>query len=87
MQRILKGTLLGALIAVFAIAAIVVATPSADAKRPKPGSGCPRTGIACIDVYDPVTCSDGVTYGNACYAYVACATGCSSSGGGPVAVE
>jgi len=37
---------------------------------------CPRVGIYCLDVYDPVTCSNGVTYSNACYAYVACATGC-----------
>lgn len=41
---------------------------------------CPRPGISCPDVYNPVTCSNGQTYGNACYAYVACATGCSSGG-------
>ena len=41
--------------------------------------GCPRD-INCPDVYNPVTCSDGVEYPNACYAYRACATGCGSSG-------
>lgn len=54
----------------------------------KPGGGggggggkCPRD-INCPDIYDPVTCSNGVTYPNACYAFAACATGCGSSGGG-----
>ncbi len=41
---------------------------------------CPRPDVACPDVYDPVTCSDGVTYSNACYAWLACATGCSGGG-------
>lgn len=41
--------------------------------------GCPRD-MSCPDVYNPVTCSNGVTYPNACYAYVACATGCSGGG-------
>lgn len=45
------------------------------------GGGCPRD-IGCPDVYDPVTCSNGVTYPNSCYAYRACATGCGSGGGG-----
>lgn len=41
-----------------------------------------------IDVWDPVICSDGQVYGNSCYAYVACATGCQSYGsGGPVSAE
>ncbi|MBL8745776.1 MAG: hypothetical protein JNK58_05390 [Phycisphaerae bacterium] len=35
----------------------------------------------CLDVWNPVTCSNGVTYSNACYAARACATGCSPSGG------
>jgi len=49
------------------------------------GNGCPRTGIACADVWDPVICDDGVVYSNGCYAYVACATGCQPYGdGGPV---
>ena len=42
---------------------------------------CIRPDIACPDVWDPVTCSNGVTYSNSCYAYLACATGCTSTGG------
>ena len=42
----------------------------------QPGSGCPRQGIYCLDVWKPVICSNGVVYSNDCYAYVACATGC-----------
>ncbi len=30
----------------------------------------------CLDVWNPVTCSNGITYSNACYAARACATGC-----------
>jgi hypothetical protein len=76
---------LGALI----VGAVVLVAPEATAAKPKPpGSGCPRTGIACIDLWDPVICSDGNVYSNGCYAYVACATGCVPYGdGGPVAVE
>ncbi|MCO6438285.1 MAG: hypothetical protein J5J06_14415 [Phycisphaerae bacterium] len=50
-------------------------------KPPRPGSGCPRTGIYCLDVWDPVICDNGVVYSNDCYAYVACATGCVPYGG------
>ncbi|HBL26234.1 MAG TPA: hypothetical protein DD490_05295 [Acidobacteria bacterium] len=39
-------------------------------------SPCPRQGIYCLDVWNPVVCSDGNVYSNSCYAYVACATGC-----------
>ena len=41
-----------------------------------PFAQCPRPGVYCLDVWDPVTCDNGVTYSNACYAYRACATGC-----------
>jgi len=40
------------------------------------GTPCPRRGIYCLDVWNPVVCSDGNIYSNDCYAYVACATGC-----------
>jgi len=30
----------------------------------------------CLDVWQPVTCSNGVTYSNQCYANCAGATGC-----------
>ncbi len=48
--------------------------------RPRPIPGpigtCPNSGIYCLDVWDPVTCDNGVTYSNQCYADRACATGC-----------
>jgi hypothetical protein len=56
-------------------AAVVFAADSAAKdkdKKPK----CPREDVFCTAIYDPVICSDGEVYGNACYAYVACATGC-----------
>jgi hypothetical protein len=34
----------------------------------------------CLDVWNPVTCSNGVTYSNLCYAQRACATGCVPGG-------
>jgi hypothetical protein len=39
-------------------------------------SGCPRKDVYCLDVWNPVICSNGVVYSNSCYAYRACATGC-----------
>ena len=33
-------------------------------------------GILCPDVWDPVICSNGQVYSNACYARAACAHGC-----------
>ena len=50
--------------------ALAVSTPSEAV------SGCPRPGILCPDIYNPVICSNGKVYSNSCYAYVACATGC-----------
>lgn len=50
--------------------ALAFAAPSAEAK-PK----CPE-GILCPTYYDPVICSDGKVYSNACFANAACATGC-----------
>ncbi len=35
----------------------------------------------CLDVWDPVICSNGVVYSNFCYAARACATGCVRWGG------
>lgn len=42
--------------------------------------GCPRQG-SCPDVYSPVICDGGAIYGNACYAFLACATNCTPYGG------
>ena len=68
------------------VAAALVYSSSAVAKRPGGGggTGCPRD-IACADIYDPVICDDGQIYGNACYAFQQCATGCVPYGdGGPI---
>ena len=36
----------------------------------------PNPNPICYQIYDPVTCSNGQTYTNQCYADAACATGC-----------
>ena len=41
---------------------------------PPPIGGCPKD-IYCLDVWQPVTCADGITYSNQCYADRACAPG------------
>ncbi len=63
-----------ALLASFALALSLGAFASSEAVQQ-----CPRPGILCPDVYDPVICSNGQVYSNGCYAYVACATGCTSN--------
>jgi len=63
-------------------AMVIVLLASVDAQAKKPT--CPRTGINCLDVWDPVICDDGQVYSNSCYAYVACATGCEPYGDGGV---
>lgn len=81
------------LIGVLVIGALAMFAAPDTAAKGKPGGGggggkCPRTGILCADVWDPVICDDGHVYSNACYAYVACATGCEPYGdGGPIIVE
>jgi hypothetical protein len=73
-------------VALFALVVGAMALTTAYAKKPGGGggTGCPRD-ILCADIYDPVICSDGVIYGNACYAYRECATGCVPYGdGGPI---
>ena len=49
------------------------------------GGGCNRGDIVCPGNYDPVICSDGVTYQNSCVAFRNCAKRCESVGdGGPI---
>jgi hypothetical protein len=36
----------------------------------------PDPNAICYQIYAPVTCSNGVTYTNQCYADAACAVGC-----------
>lgn len=62
-----KLALMGAL----TLSAFAISGPS----QAVAASGCPRP-ILCLDVWNPVICSDGQVYSNSCYAYRACATGC-----------
>lgn len=63
-----------------ALAAIALAGTLAYAGKkpppppPPPPGGCPKN-IECLDVWLPVTCADGITYSNQCYADRACAPG------------
>ncbi len=56
----------------FALSAGALSMAATSEAKPK----CPREGIFCPTVYDPVICNDGNVYSNSCFAYVACATGC-----------
>mgnify|MGYP001033813762 CR=1 FL=1 len=71
--------------AILAAAGGVIASATISLADP-PTGGCPRN-ILCIEVYDPVVCSDGNTYPNSCYAWKACATGCVRIGPGPVPLD
>jgi hypothetical protein len=87
MKNMFRGAVLTGLLGVFMFGAItLVGTGPAVAGKPGSGGGgsiggCPRQGIYCLDVWQPVICSNGVVYSNSCYAYVACATGCVPYGG------
>jgi hypothetical protein len=83
MKKFLRIALPTALAGALAFGALaILSTGDALAKKGGGvGGGCPRTGIACPDVWIPVICSDGNVYSNSCYAYVACATGCVPYGG------
>ncbi len=92
MSKSVRNTVLAGLIGVlvFGVVALVATHDSFAGKGGGGGggtkcTGCPRPCVACIDVWDPVICSNGQVYSNSCYAYVACATGCQPYGnGGPV---
>ena len=87
MRRMIRGAALAGLLGVLTFGALtLVGTGPAVAGKPGGGGGgvgggCPRKGIYCLDVWQPVICSDGHVYSNSCYAYVACATGCQPYGG------
>ncbi len=67
------------------IGGIALTSYALAGKKPPGGGG---GGTACPDVWDPVTCANGVTYSNQCYANVAKAPGpCVPAGGGPTQVE
>ena len=73
-----KCSMVVGVLGLVATAAVTLAAP------PRAGGGCPRQGIYCLAVYNPVDCIDRFgqpqTYSNSCYAYVACATGCTAGG-------
>jgi hypothetical protein len=71
-------------VAAVLILTLVVGTAAIAGKKPPSGGG----GTACPDVWDPVTCANGVTYSNQCYADVAKAPKpCYPAGGGPVEAD
>ena len=71
-------------VAAVLILTLVVGTAAIAGKKPPSGGG----GTACPDVWDPVTCANGVTYSNQCYADVAKALKpCYPADGGPVPAE
>lgn len=55
-----------------ALSASALAFAAPSEAKPK----CPNQGNVCPAFYDPVICSNGQVYSNACYASAACATGC-----------
>lgn len=58
----------------FAVALSATAFATAQA-----APGCkPVKNPICPAIYDPVTCSNGKTYSNQCFANADCATGCVS---------
>lgn len=70
---------------VFAVGVVCVGAVALQALAApvRPGSGCPRRGIFCLDVYRPVECTTRfgtrAVYSNDCYAYVDCATNCTDA--------
>jgi len=69
-----RNRLVAVLGLVFCAALTGFIVSNAEAARPIGPIACgPKY---CLDVWDPVICSNGVVYSNACYAARACATGC-----------
>ena len=67
-------------IGMVAFAAVVCGVVGLGSQALAAGGRLPCGPRNCLDVWNPVTCSNGVTYSNACYAARACATGCVPSG-------
>lgn len=76
-RKVSKIMLATGVLCVGAMAVQALAAP------PRPGTGCPRRGIYCLDVYQPVECTTRFgtrqTYSNSCYAYIDCATNCTDA--------
>jgi hypothetical protein len=69
--KILPALALAAGLAAMTGAGARAADSSASAKKCKPNPN-----PICYQIYAPVTCSNGKTYTNQCYADADCATGC-----------
>jgi hypothetical protein len=76
MKRVMKKISAG-----LVVVGVMVAIGSAASSMAAGPFGCFRKGIYCLDVWQPVICSDGNVYSNGCYAYRACATNCVPYGG------
>lgn len=75
MKRMLsKRISLTLAVAAIAVASTVALAAKKPPKPPPPPVGC-GGGFECLDVWQPVTCADGITYSNQCYADRACAPG------------
>ena len=70
----LKVSFCLALAAVGVVGTLAYAGKKPPPPPPPPIGGCPKN-IYCLDVWQPVTCADGITYSNQCYADRACAPG------------
>jgi len=75
MKRVAWVMVAFVLVTALAVVAASTASPAFAAKRPPSGPTC-----LCPDVFDPVICSNGVTYSNFCQAGCAGATGCTRTG-------
>jgi hypothetical protein len=77
-----KAVLIVALLTVLVFGTVAWAGKGGGKGKKPPA--CPNWDLICPDVWDPVVCDDGEVYSNQCYADRVCATGCESTGGGPV---
>lgn len=80
----MKKRVTSVLMSMFAIAIAAVLMTGADAVAKRGGGPivlCPYWNIMCLDVWDPVICSNGQIYSNDCYALRACQFDCEEWGG------
>lgn len=84
MQRIRWNWVVSGLVGAFVLTMLLTLASqvAVAAKGGGGGGGCNRGDIVCPGNYDPVICSDGVTYQNSCVAFRNCAKRCESTGGG-----
>jgi hypothetical protein len=72
-----RAKILNKLALAAALATLTGAGVSTHAAAAQAAKKCkPNPNPICYQIYAPVTCSNGQTYTNQCYADAACATGC-----------